>query len=288
MPSLVPDFFIAPRTLWQRFGRAGTPLIVDAVPEDAAVPDVLPTALRLTAADVPAALARRAASGDAADLVAVCCLHGEKRSQVLAAALRAEGVPACVVEGGIAGWQAAGLPLVPHAALARLAPGEAPVFITRRRPKIDRIACPWLVRRFIAPAAKVLYVDPPQVLAGAALTGAVPFDVPDVELSHEEVEGAERTSFDTFLDRFGLAGVAPLATVAGIVRAADLGRFALSPQAAGLAAIAFGLSAATGDDDHAALRHGLVVYDALYAFARDASGETHGWPPAFPPARPTP
>lgn len=146
-------------------------------------------------------------------------------------------------------------------------------WITRERPKIDRIACPWLVLRFIEPDAEFLFVPPDKVLTEARRLDAVPYDVPDVELSHV----GEKCSFDAFLAKYRLDDPA-LSDLALIVRGADTGRLDLAPQAAGLLAISLGLSH-TFKDDQAMLRQGLVVYDALFAWCRALRGETHGWPP---------
>jgi hypothetical protein len=135
-------------------------------------------------------------------------------------------------------------------------------WVTRERPKIDRIACPWLVARFIDRDPEFLYVPRDRVMATARETGAIPYDVPDVELGHV----GERCSFDAFLAKYGLDDPA-LQRVAEIVRGADTGRPGLTPQSAGLLAISQGLSAVFADD-HEMLRHGMVVYDALYAWTK--------------------
>lgn len=147
-------------------------------------------------------------------------------------------------------------------------------WITRARPKIDRIACPWLIARFIDEAPEFLFVPADRVFAVAAETGAIPYDIPGAELSHE----GERCSFDTFLKKYRLDDPA-LRDLAVIVRGADTGRLDLAPEAAGLLAVSLGLSALYADD-HEMLRHELIIYDALYAWARQARGESHGWPPA--------
>ena len=130
-------------------------------------------------------------------------------------------------------------------------------WITRERPKIDRIACPWLIQRFIDPQAEFLYVPASQVLAQAAAIGATPYDIPGVEMSHV----GERCSFDAFIAKYRLDDPA-LARLATIVRGADTARLDLAPQSAGLYAISLGLSRLMADD-HALLRHGLVMYEAL-------------------------
>jgi len=147
-------------------------------------------------------------------------------------------------------------------------------WVTRERPKIDRIACPWLILRFIDPQAEFLYVPAERVLAVAPETGALPYDIPGVELSHV----GERCSFDAFLAKYRLTNPA-LQRLAVIVRGADTSRLDLAPQCAGLYAISLGLSA-TFADDHEMLRHGLVLYDALYAWCDKLQNETHSWPPA--------
>jgi hypothetical protein len=146
-------------------------------------------------------------------------------------------------------------------------------WVTRERPKIDRIACPWLILRFIDPDAEFLYVPATDVLAVATREGATPYDIPDVEFSHV----GELCSFDAFLGKYDLDDPA-LRQLAVIVRGADTSRLDLAPQSAGLFAISLGLSACHADD-HEMLKHGLVLYDALYAWCRSCQGETHGWPP---------
>lgn len=153
-------------------------------------------------------------------------------------------------------------------------------WVTRERPKIDRIACPWLITRFIEPEAEFLYVPADRVLAVAQETGAIPYDVPGVELTHV----GELCSFDAFLAKYALTDAA-LQALAGIVRGADTSRLDLTPQSAGLYAISLGLSELF-KDDHELLRQGIVVYDALYAWCARLQGETHTWPPAGYGARP--
>jgi hypothetical protein len=146
-------------------------------------------------------------------------------------------------------------------------------WVTRERPKIDRIACPWLVTRFIDEAPEFLFVAPQRVLAVAEESDAIPYDVPGVELTHV----GEECSFDAFLKKYQLTEPA-LQHLAVIVRGADTSRLDLTPQSSGLFAISLGLSAVFADD-HEMLRHGIVMYDALYAWCRSLQGETHAWPP---------
>ena len=146
-------------------------------------------------------------------------------------------------------------------------------WVTRERPKIDRIACPWLVARFIDPGAEFLYVPTGEVFAVAARTGAIPYDIPGAELSHV----GELCSFDAFLHKYRLDDPA-LQTLATIIRGADTSRLDLTPQSAGLYAVSLGLSQNFADD-HEMLLHGLVVYDALYSWCKSCQDETHNWPP---------
>jgi hypothetical protein len=146
-------------------------------------------------------------------------------------------------------------------------------WVTRERPKIDRIACPWLIARFIDQEAEFLYVPAAQVLAVARESGATPYDIPGVEMSHV----GEFCSFDAFLSKYELADPA-LQQLAAIVRGADTSRLDLTPQSAGLYALSLGLSQ-TFADDHEMLQHGRVMYDAFYAWCQSCQAETHQWPP---------
>jgi hypothetical protein len=148
-------------------------------------------------------------------------------------------------------------------------------WITRERPKIDRIACPWLVLRFVDPQAEFVYVAAERVLEEAQRLEAQPYDIPGVRFSHRD----GRCSFDAFIAEFGLHDEA-LDAVAQIVRGADTGALQLAPEASGLLAISLGLSQLYGDD-HQMLRAGLLIYDSLYAWARHVRMERHGWPPAM-------
>jgi hypothetical protein len=146
-------------------------------------------------------------------------------------------------------------------------------WITRERPKVDRVACPWLIARCIDSAPEFLFVPPDRVVPMADVTGAIPYDVPNVELTHD----GPLCSFDAFLKKYGLSDPA-LHDLAQIVRGADTARLDLAPQCAGLLAISLGLSQCF-DDDHEQLEHGFVVYDALYAWLKHARHEKHDWNP---------
>lgn len=148
-------------------------------------------------------------------------------------------------------------------------------WVTRERPKIDRIACPWLIARFIDDEPEFLYVPTDRVLAVAEAEGAIPYDIPGVELS----QVSEKCSFDAFLAKYGLGEHRALQQLAEIVRGADTSRLDLTPQSGGLFAISLGLSTMF-PDDHEMLAHGMTTYDALYAWCGSGGTEIHGWPPA--------
>jgi hypothetical protein len=150
-------------------------------------------------------------------------------------------------------------------------------WVTRERPKIDRVACPWLITRFIDNDAELLFVSPSDVKKVAEQTGAIPYDVEGVELSHD----GPRCSFDAFLVRYRLEDHR-LEALATIVRGADTDRLDIAPECAGLLAISLGLSRLYSDD-HEQLRHGFVIYDALYAWLREARDEKHDWNPQRQP-----
>jgi len=201
--------------------------------------------------------------------VIIACVHGHEVSQGVSAALAARGFAARYLAGGIAGWTVLGLPMAPK-------PGKPSVWVTRERPKVDRVACPWLIRRFVDPDAHILYVTPADVARVAAETGGTAFDIPDAPYTHE----GESCSFDAFVARHRPDDPA-LARLATIVRGADTERTDLHPAAGGLLAAALGMSALFGVDDRATLRHAMVLYDALYLWCRDRQGEAHRWPPAM-------
>jgi hypothetical protein len=148
-------------------------------------------------------------------------------------------------------------------------------WVTRERPKIDRIACPWLITRFIDAEPEFLFVPAAEVLPVAKREGAIAYDIPGAELTHD----GECCSFDAFLSRYRLNEPA-LQQLAVIVRGADTSRLDLAPQSAGLYALSLGLSK-NFSDDHEMLQHGLVMYDALYAWCRECQGESHNWPPTM-------
>jgi rhodanese-related sulfurtransferase len=203
--------------------------------------------------------------------IVVYCAHGHEISKNTAAALAGAGLRAQYLEGGIEGWCAARLPTIKKdASLPVPSPINAPTkWITRERPKIDRIACPWLIRRFIDPSAEFQYVPADEVLDIAKEREAIAYDIPNVRFTHR----GELCSFDALIADFGLDDPA-LHDLAKIVRGADTGKPDLTPQSAGLLAVSLGLSALY-EDDHDMLAQGLVVYDALYAWLKHARAEIH-------------
>ena len=265
-------FFISPSDLWAKIGTADAPRILDVRRRE--IFEAATGAIPASEWFDPAAAQGWMQPGDKARPVVVACKGGHELSQMAAATLREQGVAAAVLAGGYAGWAEAGLPLVDKAQLARFVPQRPSLWVTRRRPKIDRVACPWLIRRFVDADARILFVDPPDVPAVAHESGAVPFDIEGVELSHE----GPRCTFDTMLKLFALESEPSLARLALIVRGADTARPDLAPEAAGLHAVSLGLSALAGDDDHALLGQGFAVYDALFAWLRFAAAERHNWP----------
>lgn len=266
---------ISPDKLIRLVGTPRCPALIDVRTDEdfEADPVLVPSAVRrdpMRAAAWAAEFAGRTA--------VVICRRGLKLSHGAAAWLRHEGVPAEVLEGGLEAWRAAALPAVPHARLPRRDAEGRTVWITRSRPKIDRIACPWLIRRFVDPRAVFLFVAPSEVVAVAERFSGAPFDIEDVFWSHR----GERCTFDVMVEEFGL-GTEPLRRLAAIVRGADLARLDLAPEAPGLLAVSLGLSRMFSDDLEQ-LEAGMPVYDAFYRWCRDATEETHNWPAPKPKA----
>ncbi len=261
---------ITPTQLARLVGTPDCPVIVDiCIEEDFALdPRLIPTAFRHPFSRIEDLVPRLAGRA-----VVVVCQKGRKLSQGAAAVLRSCGIRAETLEGGVIAWREAGLPLVPVAALPPLDAAGRTVWVTRHRPKIDRIACPWLIRRFIDPSARFLFVAPAEVEAVAEKFGATAFDVEDVFWTHRD----EGCTFDTMIAEFGIASDA-LLRLATIVRGADTARPDLAPEAPGLLAASLGLSRMYRDD-LAQLDAGMGLYDAFYRWCRDAVAETHDWTP---------
>jgi rhodanese-related sulfurtransferase len=204
--------------------------------------------------------------------VVVIGSKGLKVSHGVAALLREAGAFAEVLEGGFGAWAQSGLPLVPVSKLPPRNRQGRTLWVTRERPKIDRIACPWLIRRFVDPAAPFLFVAPSEVEGVAGQFGGAPFDIEGVFWSHR----GETCTFDVMIEELGLASPA-LLRLAAIVRGADTARLDLAPEAPGLLAASLGLSRMYSDDLEQ-LEAGMGLYDAFYRWSRDATSETHNWP----------
>jgi hypothetical protein len=190
----------------------------------------------------------------------------------VAAWLRNAGSTAEALEGGFEAWAATGCLLVRPDHMPPRDPQGRTIWVTRARPKIDRIACPWLIRRFVDPGAVFLFVAPSEVLAVAERFGATPFDIEGVFWSHR----GDLCTFDVMVEEFGLRSDR-LLRLAAIVRGADTARLDLAPEAAGLLAASLGLSRMYRED-LAQLDAATGLYDAFYRWARDATTETHNWP----------
>jgi rhodanese-related sulfurtransferase len=260
---------ISPEKLSRLIGTAKAPALIDVRTDEdfAADQRLIPGAVRRS--DQTASEWGREYTGRSAIVV---CLRGQKLAQGTAAWLRYSDVDAETLEGGFEGWKEAKLPLVNASKLPpRDAKGRT-VWVTRARPKIDRIACPWLIRRFVDPHAVFLFVAPSEVIAVGERFGAAPFDIENVFWSHR----GELCTFDVMIEEFGLA-TAPLLRLATMVRGADTARLDLSPEAPGLLAASLGLSRMY-DDDLQQLEAGMLLYDAFYRWCRDATSETHNWP----------
>ncbi len=255
---------ISAEKLFRLVGTANCPQIIDVRPD---ADELLPAALRRTADGVT-----DWAKALTDQHVVVSCVHGLERSAGVAAMLRSDGVDAEILEGGFAAWKDAGLPVIDAAKLQQRDAAGRTVWVTRARPKVDRIACPWLIRRFVDPTAVFLFVAPTDVAGVAERFGATPFDVEGVFWSHR----GELCTFDTMVEEFGLNGIDALQRLAIIVRGADTARPEVAPQAAGLLAASLGLSRMYADDLEQ-LEAGMLLYDAFYRWCRDATEETHDW-----------
>ena len=258
---------ITPAALMRLVGTPQCPAIVDVCIDDDFNDDpfLIPTAFRHPHAGLDALAARLNGKS-----VVVVCQKGLKLSHGVAAYLRDQRINAEVLAGGNVAWQKAGLPRVPANPL------PPALWVTRHRPKIDRIACPWLIRRFVNPAAKFLFVPPSAVSGVAERFGATPFDTDIPPWTHE----GPNCTFDAMIAAFGLSHPA-LDVVATVVRAADTDKHDLAPEAAGLLAMSVGLSRMYRDDV-AQLDAGMLIYDALYRWARDGQDEGHSWPSGGP------
>ncbi|MEM7470083.1 MAG: chromate resistance protein ChrB domain-containing protein [Pseudomonadota bacterium] len=252
---------ISPTQLMRLIGTPEAPVLLDVcIDEDFnADPHLIPSSRRFSHKSIDAL------APDLIDKsVVVICQKGKKLSHGSAAILRSYGIKAEALEGGTLGWRDKGLPRIPASRIPTPA-----LWVTRHRPKIDRIACPWLIRRFVSPDARFLFVPPAEVALVAEKFDATPFDMPDGPWSHD----GDLCSFDALIKGFGL-DIPALHTLATVVRAADTNRHDLAPEAAGLLALSVGFSR-TYKDDNAQLEAGMAIYDALYRWARDGKDEGH-------------
>jgi rhodanese-related sulfurtransferase len=270
---------IAADKLVRLLGTPRSPTIID-IRSDAefdADPRLIPGAVRRAFAKIP-----DWAPGFAESPIVIACADGGASGHGAAAWLRQAGADADVLEDGLRGWAASGHPLLDASAVPPRDGEGRTLWVTRARPKVDRIACPWLIRRFVDPQAMFLFVPAPDVAGVAAQMGATPFDIEaaDVRWTHD----GDLCTFDVMVEGFGLSAVDGLARLAVIVRGADTARPDLVPEAAGLLAISLGLSRMYADDLQQ-LDAGIAVYDALYRWCRDATDETHDWT-SHKPARP--
>jgi rhodanese-related sulfurtransferase len=291
-PATPPAFrTITPATLAAALGRANAPLVLDVRREARFVesPRIVCGAVRCTPEQVEAF-----ALSQTPRPVVVYCVYGHNVSEDAVARLNQAGWSAQLLAGGIEGgkegsdadadtadniaaWRAQAVPTIQKRPDWGVT-GENPSrWITRERPKIDRIACPWLITRFIDPRAEFFYVPTPKVFDEAQRLGAVAYDIPGAPVSHE----GELCSFDALIKGFDLHDPA-LDILARIVRGADTDRLDLAAQSAGLLAMSLGLSRLHAQDDHAMLAAAMPMYDALYAWCHDkarAQDEAHNWKP---------
>jgi rhodanese-related sulfurtransferase len=270
MPSTT---LITTSQLSRLVGLAQAPVIVDVRMDDdyRADPRLLPGSLRRDYRTVS-----QWASDYRGRSVVVVCQKGQKLSEGTTAWLRHEGIAAEALEGGFEAWKKAGEPLVRTDRIPRRDEKGRTLWVTRSRPKIDRIACPWLIRRFVDPNAIFLFVVASEVIGVAERFNATPFDIEGVFWSHR----GETCTFDTMIEEFDLR-TPPLLHLAKIVRGADTARTDLAPECAGLLAASLGYSRMY-KEDLPQLDATVALYDAFYRWCRDATGETHNWPSQKP------
>lgn len=259
---------ITPQQLARLIGTPDCPVLIDiCIDEDFKEdPRVIPSARRFPFDNIESLVSELSGKK-----VVIICHKGLKLSQGAAALLRHHRISCETLQGGIVAWRNAGLPLIPTRKIPSLSDGSTS-WVTRHRPKIDRIACPWLVRRFIDPRAKFLFVASSQVLNVAEKFNATPFDIEDCFWTHRD----DKCTFDTMIEEFAL-DIEPLHKLATIIRGADTDRHDLAPEAAGLVAVSLGLSRMYREDV-IQLEAGMSIYDGFYRWARDASDEKHDWP----------
>jgi rhodanese-related sulfurtransferase len=245
---------VSSHDLYARLGTAAAPLVLDVRRQDAFETDgrlIIGASRR-----IPEDVERWQHELPPGRPVVAYCVHGHEVSQGVAAALTRAGIQAAYVDGGISAWKQEGLPTRAKDG------GGSDKWVTREHPKIDRIACPWLISRFVDPGAEFIYVPAKEVASVAKQIGGTPYDITGVKFGHV----GDRCSFDAIVAAYDIHDPA-LDHLATIVRGADTSRPDLTPQCEGLLAISYGLSG-NFPDDHEMLRHGMVMYDALYTWCR--------------------
>lgn len=250
-------------------GTPKCPVIIDVRPDSETRKLLIPASLRRDPDCAP-----EWAPAFVGQSAIVICETGLNEAAGVAAWLRAAGVHADVLEGGAQAWRAAKLSLVPEDRLPKRDSHGRTIWVTRARPKVDRIACPWLIRRFVDPRAVFLYVAPNEVMRTAEQFGGAPFDIEgdNVFWSHR----GEGCTFDVMVEGLGLESFDALKRLAVIVRGADTGQPHLVPEASGLLAASLGLSRMFADDLEQ-LDAGMLLFDSFYRWCRDATDETHNW-----------
>lgn len=258
--------FVSAHAIYDQLALQDGPLLLDARSDEDLhrTPRMIPGAQRIARPGAP--------NGHHLPLDSHIVLYSNADDDLAATtnALSAQGRRVSIMEHGLEHWLDAGLPTI--AVRPELGVPGSSQWVTRERPKIDRLACPWLIRRFIDPQATFFYVPATQVRAEAAALGAQPYDVADVTFSHR----GPKCSFDAFLEEFDLHDPT-LDELARIIRAADTGSLHESREAPGLLAISLGLSASIANDQ-VLLEQAMTIYDALYAWCKTARDETHSWP----------
>ncbi len=265
MPSFLE---ITPEKLNRIIGTLSAPTIIDVRNDEdfSADPRLIPGSIRRDYRKVAEW------ADELSGPFVVLCQKGQKLGHGVAAHVRALGKHAEVLEGGFEAWRASDAALIPQDKLPPRDNRGRTVWVTRSRPKIDRIACPWLIRRFVDPSAVFLFVPAALVAAVADRFNATPFDIEGVAWSHRQ----ELCTFDVMVEEFGLRA-APMLRLATIVRGADTAKPELAPEVSGLLAASLGLSRMFSDDLEQ-LDAGMMLYDAFYRWCRDATDETHNWP----------
>lgn len=262
MAKLVP-----PRMIYDRLGLQDAPILIDVRSRGDVerLPRMIPGAMYFDAEVAPQWVRKLPQRRSVA-----IYSSAERDIGALASTLTISGVHCSILEGGIEHWLESQLPTIRMRDDLGV-PGQSQ-WVTRERPKIDRLACPWLIRRFIDPLATFHYVPAQRVRTDATSLGAQPYDIPDVTFSHR----GPNCSFDAFLDEFDLHDPI-LDELARIVRAADTATLDQAREAPGLLAISLGLSASIADDQ-LLLEQAMLIYDALYAWCKSARDEPHSWP----------